>query len=159
MMPELKNIHLLADIVSEDDLKKMEYAAVDHRRYSNITFKVIEVASKKVTIQVSQGKSSATNYQDKKRLVEIVHETFDRFFEGYKINVGAIPYKESPVSIVDAKWIEKQMAGLHIGVKQIVEDTGIDKTQTIAYVNGVRPLSQTVKSMFYYYFLAKSCAS
>ncbi len=78
--------------ISEDVLDKLEQAAVLHRRHSRIEFKIVEATDKAVTIQVMQGKSLAEKYFDKKRLVEIVQETFDRFFPGQKVIVRPITY-------------------------------------------------------------------
>jgi hypothetical protein len=156
-MGKIKNIHLLSEpgLLSEKDLEKMEHAADMHKRYSNIGFKIIEVGDKLITIQVSQGKSAAGNYQDKKRLVTIVHETFDRFFQGWKLNVGAIAYTPAPPEVVTPEYINKKMSKLNIGHKQLITDTGIDKTNLSAWINGTRPMSLPVKAFFYYYFLSK----
>jgi predicted Ser/Thr protein kinase len=70
---------LLTDIVKPADLDEMEAAALMHRRFSSITFKVVDVTDRKILFQVVQGKSFQENYQTAKRLIEIVHETFDRF--------------------------------------------------------------------------------
>ncbi len=65
--------------LSQDVQDKLEQAAVLHRRHSELDFKILEATKKEITIQVVQGKSPTEKYFDTKRLVEIVHETFDRF--------------------------------------------------------------------------------
>lgn len=154
-MNTFKNIHLLTDIVKPGDLDKMEMAAVQHRRHSNITFKVKEVGKAKVTIQIAQAKNSGGNYFGQKRLVEIVHETFDRFFPETKLQVHPIAYVESPVNKVDTEWINRKMLEAQVKLKDIAEETGIDYTQLSSLVSGARPLSQPMKALFYFYFGTK----
>lgn len=153
-MAVLKNVHLLEGIAKQSDLVKMEHAALQHKRYSNIEFKIVDVGNKEVIIQVSQGKSAAENYADKKRLIEIVKETFGRFFEGYRIKTHPIPYKVPDCEIVDAAWINKQMLRYGIKAKDIAADTGLDRTNITTIISGDRPLSQIMKALFWYYFLA-----
>ena len=114
----IKNLHLVADIVDQKDMDKMEHGALQHRRYSNVTFKIIEVNDKKVTMQVAQGKSSAQNYHTGKRLIEMVHETFDRFFPGRKIIAGPIPYQAAEPNQVTHEWIHEQMKKNKIRLKR-----------------------------------------
>lgn len=154
MKSVIKNIHLLSDI-EPGDLDKLEVKAFRYLRSSNITFKIIENTSKIVTIQIIQGKSKDKKYMEKKRLIEIIDETFDSFFPEKSIRSQAIPFKESPVEAVDAKWITKQMFKTKIKLKDIVVDTGIDNTQLSALTNNTRPLSQPMKALFWYYFETK----
>lgn len=157
-MVQIKNIHLLTDIVKPADIKKMEHAAQLHKRYSNITFKVIEVTDKKVVFKVEQGRSSAGNYQTAKRLIEIVHETFDRFFPDRKINAGPVPYKQPGPDQVTPEWIVKKMKATGTRLKEIADDTGLNYSYLSAISNGHEPLSQVTKAVFWYYFLAKEMA-
>lgn len=153
-MAQLKNIHLLDDI-KPGDLDKMEFAAVQHKRHSNIDFKIVEYKPKSVIIQTVQGKNAGGNYFPKKRLIEIVHETFDRFFPERKVNVHPVPYEESQANKVDSKWINEKMLATGTKLKDIAVDTGIDYTQLSSLVSGDRPLSQPMKALFWYYFACK----
>jgi hypothetical protein len=54
-MAQLKNVHLLNDF-READIDKMEHAALQHKRYSNIDFKIVEYSPRKVIIQIGTGK-------------------------------------------------------------------------------------------------------
>lgn len=154
-MPLIKNLHLLNDYIQPGDLDLMEGAALQYKRHSSITFKIISIEKKKVTIQVAQGKSYTAIYHPVKRLVEIVKETFERFFEGYKIQVQPIPFVPSDADTVDAAWVQKQMLDKSIRLKQIASDTGIEYTQLSACINDKRALSQPMKALFWYYFLSK----
>lgn len=150
----IKNIHLLSDI-EPGELDRLEVKAFTHLRNSNIAFKIIENTSKIITIQIIQGKNKEKKYLEKKRLIEIINETFESFFPEKLIKPQPIPFKESPVEVVDAKWITKQMLKTKTKLKDIVVDTGIDNTQLSALTNNTRPLSQPMKALFWYYFETK----
>lgn len=153
-MKLIKNLHLLTGHVSPADVERMEYAAALHRTHSNITFKIVQCSDQDVIIQAAQGRSEADNYFPAKRLIEIVHDTFDRFFDGKRVKVHPIEYKQPESMSVTAEWIRKQMLDHSIKLKTIAEDTGIDYTQLSAITSGTRQLSKPMKALFYYYFLA-----
>jgi hypothetical protein len=69
-------------------------------------------------------------------LIEIVHETYDRFFKDKKVHVHPIEYVQSPANSVDSKWINDQMLKSGIKLKDMVDDTGIDKTQLSSLISG-----------------------
>jgi hypothetical protein len=149
-MATIKNIHLLT--LSENDLKKLEFGAALHKKMSNIEFKILEVKAKSLVIRVSQGKHLSENYADKATLVTRTRELFEPFFSTIKIHPQANPYEPNPVSKIDSLWIKKQMDVLDLRVTDIVNDTGVDKTNISAWANGKREMSQPVKAMFYHYF-------
>lgn len=156
-MAHVKNMHLLTDAdQAQRDL--MDHAATEHSRHNNISFKIIEYGPKKVIIQAAQGKNAAAVYHNKKRLIEIVNETFGRFFPAQKIIVQPIPFEESPATKVNADWINKKM--LHTGtrLKDIAADTGLNYTHLSELVNGGE-LSQAMKALFWFYFLSKETVS
>lgn len=153
-MAEIKYFNRLNSFNTED-ISKMELAAKLHRQHSNLRFKIVDYQKQKVIIQVVQEKSSTGIYHSQKRLIEIVHETFDRFFEGSKVLVHAIPFNDTPVNKVTTKWINKQLIGTNTKLKQIEKDTGIDLTTLKKIISGEIQLSQTIKAFFYYYFLQK----
>ncbi len=150
----IKNINKLTGFTQED-LTMMEQAAILHKRYNNITFKIIEVNPKKVIIQAVQGKSATGKYFPQKLLVDIVHETFDRFFKGRTMNVHAVPFQESRVNQVTDAWIRYNMEETGTKLKDIASDTGIDYSHLSSVINGNQELSQPMKAMFYFYFLSR----
>ena len=154
-MNEIKFLNLLDGIVNQDNIDLMELAAKEHRKYSNITFRIVESSAKSITIGVTQGKSSAGNYQTKKRLIEIVHETFDRFFPGFKIKVHANEYKQPDVNSVDVKWIAERMSTLKISAKNISDETGMNYSSITEITSGSTTISQQMKAFFWFYFLSK----
>lgn len=148
-MNTIKNIHLLE--LLGNDLKKLEYGASLHLRMSNISFKILEVTENAIALRVSQGKHLSENYADKKALVDLARELFQKFFPDKKIHPQAIAYEANPITQITAKWVKQKMESLDLGVNDIVKDTGVDKTNISAWANGTRPMSQPVKAMFYHY--------
>ena len=154
-MNTIKNIRLLHDIAPEN-IALMEQVARLHKGLAGISFKILEYTPDKVVVRIIQEKHAAVNYHPGKRLVEIVKETFGRFFEGKTILARPFPYQESPAASVDSAWINKQMTEHGIRIKDIAADTGLNRSQVNAMVTGNRPLSQLSKALMYFYFLAKS---
>lgn len=154
-MNTVKNLHYLETIADESTTNKIETAAEALRVKSNITFKILEVRKSSIVVRVKQEKHQAEKYVDKKALVSHAREFFEKFLHGWKIHPQAIPYVPNPVSEIDGGWVKRQMEDLDIGVKDIVQDTGVDKTNISAWANSTRPMSQPVKAMFYYYFQCK----
>lgn len=155
MLMLIKNAHLLTDI-SEKDLLLMDHAALEHAKYSNIKFKIISCDKKSVVIQIVQGKSAAMNYQDKHRLIEIVRETFGRFFGSKKITVNAVPYQEAKCNVVDAAWLNTIMKETGTKLKHIAEDTGLNYANLSTYMKGEKEMPQMLKALLYYYFASKA---
>lgn len=152
----IKNVHKLEELgFTKEVLTKLEYGAQLHNRHARITFKVLTAVPGELTIEVRQDKSPAENYATSKRLIEIGHEWLEPAGNSIRVHVRPVPYVQPPTDVVESEWIKKQMQSLQISSKQICDDTGIDKTSMSAYVNGLKPLSQTVKSMFFYYFKSK----
>lgn len=150
----IKNTHLLTDI-SDSDKLLMEHAALEHAKYSNIKFKIISYGKTAVVIQVVQGKSEQLNYQDKNRLIEIVRETFGRFFGTRKITVNAVPYQEAKCNVVNAAWLASTMKETGTKLKHIAEDTGLNYANLSTYMQGEKDIPQVMKALLYYYFQSK----
>lgn len=157
-MAELKNIHQLEGVLPADVLNKIEAGALLNRRHASIIFKIKEVDAdkKSITIQVVQEKNSLDKYLTTKELVNRTLDFFEKFFHGWAIHAHATPYAEPVVNEVTDGWLRKVMKDNNINVKTIVADTGIDKTNISAWVNGKRPMSQITKSLLYYYFKYKT---
>ena len=124
------------------------------RREARQNGTTLKVVKNRLIIKALQGKNATGIYHSQKRLIEIVHETFDRFFK--KIQVHAIPFKESPAQKnVTPVWINKQMLDKAVSLKLMSEEMGIDKTQLSSLISADRPLSAPMKALFWYYFLSK----
>ena len=153
----IKNLKVLARSLKPEQINRLEAGANLHKRHANIEFKILKYANHKISIEVAQEKHLAKNYADMKTLIERTKQLFQTTLPANtEIIVHAIPYTEHPISNIDAGWLDKQMTDKHINLKDIVEDTGLDKSNISAWRNDKRPMSQIVKTMFYYYFLNKN---
>lgn len=153
MQTIIKGVHLLTD-VHKDDLIKLEDAAIEHYRKAFLSFRIIKIEGKDVVIRVTQGRE-ATDYFTLKELINSVHEIFDSYLPDKNILVHGQPYKASPVEEVSKDWINKKLLEYGITLKQITEDTGLNKTYLSALINGGKSISQAMKAMFYCYFKFK----
>ncbi|MDJ1470339.1 hypothetical protein [Xanthocytophaga flava] len=149
-MEAIKNLKRLN--LSNEENERLENLATMQKRYSNITFEVLDKDTP--TIKVKQGKTFQKVYFDQKRLIEIAKETFEPFVD--KIHVHATEYVESPIEVVKPEWIGKEMNQLKIKLKDMVPELGVEKAELSAMINGHRPISQRSKAMFYYYFVSKA---
>ncbi len=153
-MALIKNLDRLTGIPSKD-INKMEEAARMHKQFSNIQFKIVDDSANEVIIQIAQGKTGTGIYHKPKRLVEIAHETFDRFITHRKLHIHPIQFLEGPASKVTKKWINEQMLIFSITLKEISTETGIDINDIRGIITGNIRLSKTDKALFYFYFLTK----
>ena len=152
----IKGLSLLKDVDSKTILE-MEQAALVKGKQAHLDFKIIKQTDKTVVIRVSQDKEAEEFYNTQK-LTLTVHETFLPFFPKHRIIVHPIPYKQSPAEVVTAEWVSKHMLEFHVSLKQLTEDTGLNKTYLSNLVNENKEFSQAMKAMFYFYFESKKNA-
>lgn len=148
-MAEIKNIHLIED---EEIKEKLEHAALMHRRYSSIFFKIKSNTPDKMEVQVRQEKALSNNYATKERLIEIGIETFGQHFGNKKLYMHAMPYKAPAIDIVTPEWVDDQIRELGVKGRHVAKDLDLSPSELSAYINGHRNLSKRAKAMFYYYF-------
>lgn len=94
--------------LSPEQLQTLQNRAELHRRFSNIDFKVVEVRPDAAVLLIRQGRSHAENYFPVKRLIEILHETFDDLVGDRKIEPRPYPYRASPPDAVTPAWLQDQ---------------------------------------------------
>jgi hypothetical protein len=153
-MSYIINIEKLQHVINETEMAKLDASAGVHKRQSNIEFSILSVKENVLTVATEQGKTSSGKYANLKTLIKRTHEVFDNFLpSSFKLEVQPAEYLESPAATVTPDWIGKKMLEKEIRIKQIAFDTGIDRTDLSAWINGLRPMSQIVKAMFYYYFM------
>jgi hypothetical protein len=158
---QVKHTNLLyeAGLMDQRKLAMVDEAGRSYKQFANIEFKIISANEKEIVMQVKQGKNASGHHFDKKRLNEIVHETFDPVFPGIKIHAREIiPYEEPAFAVVTPEWVEKKMTALKIGHKDIIADLRIDKSNVSNYLNGDKPMSDATRSLLYYYFLYRELA-
>lgn len=149
----LKGAHLLE--IDQKIIHEMEKDALTVWQDFRVTFKVLKVTRKDVTIGATQMKTKDDQYLDQKRLIYLTHNGFDKYFPGIRILVHASTYEESPAQKIDAAWIKKKMEDHSIKLKDIVEESGLGYSQLSHLINGSKPLSDAMKAMFYFYFKSK----
>lgn len=154
-MDSIKNLHLLTDITDKEKAM-IEHAGKMHIQFGGIYFAIIEYSPDRVIIKAEQGINPFDIYQNKERLIQIVHETFGRFFTHKEIVVNTIVYKENPVDRINVKWIKQKMQETGIRLNRIAEDSRILFADLEAVINGKQPLSNQLKAFFYFYFESKS---
>jgi hypothetical protein len=150
----IKGLHLLKDL-AKPDIDAMEQAALRLWQQFAVTFKFVEYGDKSVTIQVAQDRNQEKTYFDRKFLIGMVHQTFDAYFPSKKILVNPIPFVPNPTEVVNSVWIKDRMLKTGCRLKTIAEETGLNMSYLSTLTNGVDPLSEMAKAMFYYYFLSK----
>ncbi|MDO9554518.1 hypothetical protein [Rhodonellum sp.] len=146
----IKNLRLINDLLTVDQLIKLEHGALQHQKYSRIEFKVLEVKDNAITIRVSQEQSPKENYLTSKDLSDRTKELFGLFLPGFTIHARALAYVPPKVDAVTPGWVQTQMQRKGMEQKDILETTGLDKTNLSAWISGKRSMSQPVKAMFYY---------
>lgn len=141
--------------LSETAKERLEAGAKLMKRYANITFKVVSYDNDELILKVKQGKNYTEKYATKNELIEKAKDLFSEFsneFNPKKITVGAVPYTFPKSDQITPEYLKKEIQRLKIRIKDIHEDTGIEVSNLSAWVNGIRPMSNIVKNMFYYYF-------
>lgn len=142
-----KALDLDAEQIAELDQKLLL-----HRRYSSIRFRVLDTDDKSITIRVTQGRSFHGQKLDAKKLNAITKEVFQPYVQGKVVHSRVIIHRPSPTDVVTPQWLKQQMNTNGTRNKDMVAAFGIGKAEISAYVNGLRPMSQPVKAMFFYYF-------
>ncbi|GAA5225076.1 hypothetical protein [Membranihabitans marinus] len=150
----VKNIHRFEGLLSDEAYKSLIANANQYNSQSNISFKVLDVdaVDRFLLIEVRQGKNANGQYCDVKELIDKTQSLFSETFPKYRIICRPKIYHKPPVDEVTPKWLQETMTKKRISSKQIRELTGIDKSNISSWINGGRPMSQPVKSMFYFMF-------
>jgi hypothetical protein len=149
-MKAILNIHKLKNLLPLEDIARLEANALDIKRISNISFKVEAANELKIYIQTTQGKNLKNrNITDDETLVELTKDLVQPFFPTKIIIVQASPFLKPVVDVVTPEWITDSMYKYKIKIKDLTGDTGIDKSNFSAWINGIRPMSHIVKAMIF----------
>lgn len=150
-MTSIHGIEKLAEILSPDQLEKLDRSAKRHTQLSNMTFKILSAAGSDLEIEVAQGENKSGRYATEATLSGRTKELFGKFLPDTKLNISAVAYSPTPASVVTTKWLEEKMQQKGVRIKQIAFQTGIDKQTISDWVTGKKSMSQLVKAMFYFY--------
>ena len=153
-MNVVKAVHKIKDLLSVEQLERLEQMALQYQRYARIFFKIMALNKEKneLVIAVWQERSPADNYLDEAALMERARGLFAPLFEGWDLRIGATKYIEAPAQVVTPEWIQERMNRYKVGNKQLVKDLGLAKAEISALVNGHREMGIRTKGLFYYYF-------
>lgn len=154
MKSVVKNVHRFEGLLSDEAYKSLNIKARQYYNQFNISFKILELntVDQYLLVETRQGKNPNDQYCDEKNLIDKTQSTFSDLFPDYKIICRTKIYHKPPVDEVTPKWLQETMTKKRISSKQIRELTGIDKSNISSWINGGRPMSQPVKSMFYFMF-------
>ena len=147
-MNTIKNIHYLD--LSENDLSNLDKSAGLYASNSNITFKIVKYDDQVLVVEVRQDKNAKDKYLEAKELAKRANDLFGHFYPDLDIKVGTKPYKPPVVDVVDPDWIESNMSRKGMRLKDIRDITGISSPALSRWITGSDPMSQPVKSMFYF---------
>lgn len=148
----VKNIHLLE--LNEEQKQRLEAGALLYKRFDNFTFKIKQYKDKILIVEARQGKNYKKEYFSEKEIIEKTKKLFTDFskdFQPEKIHVGVIPFREVESDIITPEFLKTELHKRQIRIKDINIETGLEMSNLSAWVNGVRPMSNIVKNMFYYY--------
>jgi len=131
---------------------KLEAGLIQHQRFSALRFKILDHDDESITIRVEQRKSFQGNMFDAAKLSDIAKEFFAPFAGERKIHTRPLVHRPSPVDVVTPRWIQRQMNLHSIRGRDLVEAMGVGKSEISNYVNGKKPMGQTTRAAFFYYF-------
>jgi len=154
-MNTIINIQKLSEILAESELLRLDAGALQHKRFSNIVFDIIAVDNNVIIIITKQGRNLSGNLADDETLTTRTVELFQPFLPSFNLDVHVSPKLIPPIEDVDDAWIRENMNATGKQIKDIVSDTGLNKSYLSAIVNGHKPLSRINKAFFYYYFQSK----
>lgn len=147
MQSYIKNLDALTGLTA-DQRSLLEARALQHQRFGNIKFTIINPDDRgTVVVRATQGSNQATVYHTEQRLREIVQETFGDVLP--KVAARVFAYVPGPTAVVSPAWLQARTASLK--TVDMAHDLGIDPAMVSGYVNGSKPMTNTVKAMFYYY--------
>lgn len=140
--------------LTKDQRFKLEYSARMHRRYANISFRVIYVRADMLQISVIQGRSFHENYATKKRLTEIGHETFDFILGGRKLHITASPYNFKDFLIIHSAKDLAPLIDEHFKTRRafldFLEQLGftVDEAVLSVHINGKKEFTEWHKMAY-----------
>lgn len=158
-MNTIKFLSRLSANFNKKILDNLDHAASVTVGKYNLAFKIMEVSPLETTnilkiyVQTEQLRKLNGLALDSISLTRITREMFNKHdFKNTIIDVRVIPFIPSSIDLIDADWVSKKLKWNELTIKNIADDTGIDKTNLSAWANGSRPMSHPVKALMHYYF-------
>ena len=150
-MSTIQQIEQLEQLLTPEQITKLEKAADRHTQQSNVQFKILSVQDKTISVETTQSETPSGKYASEATLAKRTEDLFRKILPEFKITVSTETFHPSPASVVTAAWIDKKMQEKELRIKQIAFETGVDRESISDWVTGKRSMSQIVKAMFYFY--------
>jgi hypothetical protein len=143
---------------SKEEIKQLENGARLLKDCFNCELKILSTnisgAYRAITMQVGQGSTLSGEYFNKIMLEKKIEDLFYPYIDKHIVlYIKVNPYKPTIVDVVTHEWLQEKMITKGIRKSDFIVDTGIDKTNLSAWINGTRSMSQPVKAMFYFYLI------
>lgn len=151
-MEIIKNIYKLVGIVRHIDLLRLEEGAKQYLTRFNISFEIVTAKSSALKVKTRQWKCTTGHPLEIPRLISLTQDLFERFITGVPVTVHPIAYTPAVADEVEPDWISDKMLNMGVTLKDIHQDTGVDRLNLSSWIEGLQPMSQDVKAMFFYYF-------
>jgi hypothetical protein len=156
-MSSIIQIEKLTKIYTEQEIAEINQAVKEWISSENIEFTIRSTTAvgvfKSVSVRVTQNYLESGVYFDRATLISKTEEIFKPYLLGRMLYIDVIPYRPVITDIVTPEWLEERMVKRGVRVKDIATDTGIDRTSLSGWISGLRPMSQSVKAMFYFYLV------
>lgn len=151
-MEIIKNIYKLVGIVGHVDLLRLEEGAKQCLTRLNVSFEIVNARSSALKVKTRQWKCNTGHPVEIPKLISLTQDLFERFVIDIPVTVHPIAYTPAIVDEVEPLWISDQMLNMGVTMKDILHDTGVDRLALSSWIEGLQPMSQDVKAMFFYYF-------
>lgn len=153
-MKMIKNVHLVQDVITEDDLKYLDQAAYQYARNAGVYLKFHYLKGKEVALEVKQINPAPGTSEifEVRELVRIGKELMDEVLPEFTAHIRPVKYEAPVTDMVTPQWLQKQMSIHKVSGVSIARQTGIDSSNISNWLSGSRPMSQPVKAMFYFMF-------
>lgn len=151
-MEIIKNIYKLVGIVKHIDLLRLEEGAKQYLTRFNISFEIVTAKPSALKVKTRQWKCKTGHLLEIPKLISLTQDLFERFITGVPVTVHPIAYTPTVADNVEPDWICNKMLNMGVKLKDIHQDTGVDSLNLSSWIEGLQPMSQDVKAMFFYYF-------
>lgn len=139
--------------ISASTHAQLQEEALYHDVKWNINFEIVATLDSFILIRTTQNGSSDQDYLSKETMITLTKKMFRSYFPLAEIQVLAVINIPSAASIVNTEWLKARLKYSDTALTELESGLGIDKSTLSEWINGVLPMNQTIKAMFYYYIL------
>jgi hypothetical protein len=149
-MTYIKNLHLIRELLSPEDLASLEAEAAEYFQTQKIEYKILEVDLRNVTIRITQIAASKEEFLSSKQMADIGKKLFRRFLSHMNIHTRPLAQVPPKTEKVNAGWVNYMLAAKGITLETVLEETGINRKKVHDWLSGREPMPPEVKAMFWY---------